>query len=155
MGSQLRTAPAELQDPEDLPGPDKNNNGGPMCQFTDRFYSAVRTLAGDGAVKQRLIAAYKDNLESLPDADVPDSIRERFSRLRATLSEAESFGNECAVFASVRKMSAADATALATDIVAMFSELVRARSTGERVTVSPSADRHDKPSSVPPHVALN
>mgnify|MGYP001828802538 FL=1 len=33
-----------------------------MCQFTDRFYSAVRTLAGDGAVKQRLLTAYKDHL---------------------------------------------------------------------------------------------
>ena len=126
-----------------------------MCQFTDRFYSAVRTLAGDGAVKQRLIAAYKDNLESLPDADVPDSIRERFDRLRATMCQAQPIGNECIVFATVRKMSAADATALAADIVEIFSELVRARSTGEPVTASPTAERHDTPSSVPPHVALN
>ena len=36
-----------------------------MCQFTDRFYSAVRTLAGNGRVKKRLLSAWLENLTSL------------------------------------------------------------------------------------------
>ena len=126
-----------------------------MCQFTDRFYSAVHTLAGDGAVKQRLLAAYKDNLESLPDGDVPDHIRERFVRLRGAMCSAKPIGKECPVVASVRKMSAIDATNFAADIVAMFSELVRAKSTGERVRVSTQVERKDSQQDLPSHIALN
>lgn len=126
-----------------------------MCQFTDRFYSAVRTLAGDGAVKQRLLSAYKDNLETLPDGQVPQSIRKQFQRLRQTMCTATPISSECSVVASVRKMSATDAAACAADIVAMFSELVRAKSTGERISVSASGERTDSPQDLPSHIALN
>lgn len=126
-----------------------------MCQFTDRFYSAVRTLAGDGAVKQRLLSAYKDNLETLPDGQVPQSIRKQFQRLRQTMCTATPISSECSVVASVRKMSATDAADCAANIVAMFSELVRAKSTGERVSVVTAVERQDSPPAVPPQVALN
>lgn len=126
-----------------------------MCQFTDRFYSAVHTLSGDGAVKRRLLSAYKDNLETLPDGDVPAHIREKFQRLRQAMSSAKPIGKECSVVASVRKMSAVDATSFAADIVAMFSELVRAKSTGERVRVSAPVERPDGPQDLPSHIALN
>ena len=155
MGSDNKLAADELQGRNVPPGPDNNKNGGPMCQFTDRFYSAVRTLAGDGAVKQRLLTAYKDHLELLPASDAPESIRERFDRLRLTMSQSKPIGKECAVVATVRKMSAADAAALATDFVAMFSELVRARSTGERVSASRTARHQDAHSARPANIALN
>ena len=46
-----------------------------MCQFTDRFYSAVRTLAGDGPVKLRLLNAWADNLAALADdGEIPETI---------------------------------------------------------------------------------
>lgn len=127
-----------------------------MCQFTDRFYCAVRTLAGDGTVKQRLLAAYKDNLESLPDDDVPDSIRESFQRLRLAMSTARPIGNECSVVATVRKMSATDAASCSADIVAMFSELVRAKSTGERISVTKTAERSEPATAaLPSNISLN
>ena len=37
-----------------------------MCQISDRFFSAVRTLSGDGPIKQRLVSAYQEHLEDLP-----------------------------------------------------------------------------------------
>jgi hypothetical protein len=126
-----------------------------MCQFTDQFYFAVRTLAGDGAVKQRLISAYKDNLEALPGDDIPQSIRGKFERLREAMHAAQPIGKECAVVATVRKMSIAEASSFATDIVAMFSELVRAKSTGERISIAKSVEPKKPEPSVPSHRSLN
>ena len=126
-----------------------------MCQFTDRFYSAVRTLAGDGPVKQRLLEAYSDNLESLSEADIPESIRESFIQMSRAMSSAAPLQNESAAEATVRKMSAAEASHHATNIVAMFSELVRAKSTGEKLRVVSRAEGKDAESSVPSNIALN
>jgi hypothetical protein len=127
-----------------------------MCQFTDRFYSAVRTLAGDGPVKQRLLTAYKDNLEALPADGVPDSIRHHLDALRQAMTAAKPVGQECAIVATVRKMSPAQASGLAVDIVAMFSELVRARSTGERIGIAKPREKTDAVvPAVPSHLALN
>ncbi len=104
-----------------------------MCQFTDHFYSAVRRLAGDGTVKERLLAAYTENLEMLPDTDVPASIRPRLETLRQAMHAVKPLRGESPAAASVRKMSPADASRHAGSIVAMFSELVRVKSTGERL----------------------
>ena len=43
-----------------------------MCQFSDKFYTAVSTLSGDGPIKERLVAAYDDNLDLIADEDVPE-----------------------------------------------------------------------------------
>jgi len=124
-----------------------------MCQFTDSFYSAVRTLAGDGHVKQRLTDAYEDNLAALPEESVPASIRPRFNMLRDAMHAARPLDHESPVVASVRKMSAADASAHADSIVAMFSELVRAKSTGEPLRlVERNTDHDDLPT---PATVLN
>lgn len=125
-----------------------------MCQFTDSFYSAVRTLAGDGHVKQRLLLAYTDNLDTLPDGEVPDSIRSRFAMLREAMHAARPLGNESPMVASVRKMSAADASSHAASIVAMFSELVRVKATGERLRVVSSNDA-DEADDIAVRAALN
>jgi hypothetical protein len=103
-----------------------------MCQFSDKFFSAVRILAGDGPIKQRLFMAYSDHLDMLPEADMPESIRPP-------------------ILASVRKMSSAEATRCATQIVAMFSELVRVKSTGERLRVKPPTKKAQLV--VPEHLA--
>jgi hypothetical protein len=106
-----------------------------MCQFTDNFYAAVRCLAGDGPIKQRLQSAYIDHLEMLPEDEVPEGIRARFELLTQAMHSTRPLGGESPVAASVRKMSAAEAARHATAIVAMFSELVRVKATGERLRV--------------------
>ena len=108
-----------------------------MCQFSDKFYSAVRTLSGDGTMKDRLASAYAENLDVMSDEDVPDIIRPRFELLKRQMHTAKPNGRESAVVASVRKMSSDEAAGCAGLIVAMFSELVRVKSTGERLTLMP------------------
>jgi hypothetical protein len=126
-----------------------------MCQFTDCFYSAVRTLAGDGPVKQRLLSAYSDNLECLSEAEIPEPIREGFERLKSAMSTAKPLAKEAPAAAAIRKMSAKEAALHATTIVAMFSELVRAKSTGEALSYVSRAEGKDAESSVPTNLALN
>lgn len=104
-----------------------------MCKVTDHFYSAVRRLTGDGPVKQRLAAAYTENLEMLAGSDVPESVRGQFQRLQKAMNSMKPLRSESPAVASVRKMSPADATRHAVSIVAMFSEMVRVKATGERV----------------------
>jgi hypothetical protein len=105
-----------------------------MCQISDRFFSAVRTLAGDGPIKQRLVGAYKEHLEDLHEEQVPDSIRAKFESLRQALTAVGPANGESAVHASVRKMSPVDAQRYATSILLMLSELVRVKGTGERLS---------------------
>lgn len=104
-----------------------------MCQISDRFFSAVRTLSGDGPIKQRLVAAYKEHLEDLPEEQVPDSIRQKFESLRQALTAVGPCNGESAVHASVRKMSPVDAQRYATSILLMLGELVRVKGSGERI----------------------
>ncbi len=104
-----------------------------MCHVADKFYAAVRALAADGPVKQRLICAYVDHLESLAEADVPEAIRPRFEALRKAMNAVPPTEKETAVQVSVRKMSLAEASRLTRSILAMFAELVRVKSTGERL----------------------
>lgn len=104
-----------------------------MCQLSDRFFSAVRTLAGDGPIKQRLVAAYKEYLEDLREEELPDSIRQKFISLREALTTIRPANGESAVHASVRKMSPVDAQRYTTSILLMLGELVRVKNGGERL----------------------
>jgi hypothetical protein len=110
-----------------------------MCQFSNKFFSAVRILAGDGPIKTRLYVAYSDHLDMLPEADMPDSIRQRFEILKHAMHTVKPASDESPILASVRKMSSAEAGRCATQIVAMFSELVRVKSTGERLRLKSPA----------------
>ena len=104
-----------------------------MCQISDRFFSAVRSLSGDGPIKQRLLCAYKEHLEDLREEQIPDSIRQKFESLRQAMTAVEPANGESAVHASVRKMSPVDAQRFATSILLMLSELVRVKGSGERL----------------------
>ncbi len=104
-----------------------------MCHVADKFYAAVRTLATDAPVKQRLICAYVDHLESLAEDDVPEAIRPRFEALRQAMNAVPPTEKETAVQVSVRKMAPAEAGRFTRSILAMFAELVRVKATGERL----------------------
>lgn len=104
-----------------------------MCQISDRFFSATRTLSGDGPIKQRLVSAYKEYLEDLHEDQVPESIRPKFESLRQALTAVGPSNGESAVHASVRKMSPVDAQRYATSILLMLSELVRVKGSNERL----------------------
>ena len=104
-----------------------------MCHVADKFYAAVRTLTTDLPVKQRLINAYVDHLEALAEDDVPQAVQPRFEALRQAMTAVPPTEKETAVQVSVRKMSQAEAGRLSRSILAIFAELVRVKSTGERL----------------------
>jgi len=115
-----------------------------MNQHSNKFFAAVRTLAGNGPIKKRLTAAYGDNLVHLPVEELPESIQPRFESLRRTMLSVKPTGDESPVLATVRKMSATDAKRCANHIVAMYSELEQAKNSSKRLdkqsTNSQSAD---------------
>ena len=129
-----------------------------MCHVADKFYAAVRTLTTDGPVKQRLISAYVDHLEALAEDDVPEAIQPRFEALRQAMTAVPPTEKETAVQVSVRKMSQAEAARFTRSILAMFAELVRVKSTGERlnsgdVAKAPAFNRVDASVRVPSFLA--
>ena len=107
-----------------------------MCHVADKFYGAVLTLTGDGPAKQRLISAYVNNLEMLSDAEVPEAIQPRFEALRQAMNAIAPTEKETAVQVSVRKMSQADAARFTRSILLMFADLVRVKTTGERLNAA-------------------
>jgi leucyl aminopeptidase (aminopeptidase T) len=94
-----------------------------MTAHSDDFHAALQVLVGTGAVKQRLVDAYRRHLGSLSEQDLPEAVRDRFIRLRAAMHEAPAAGGMTAPEASARKMSEKDAAEHATAILEMFTVL--------------------------------
>jgi hypothetical protein len=95
-----------------------------MPHLAERFAEAVRTLVGDGPVKQRLSRAYAEYLEGLDQAELPAVLRREFSDLEAALSRIAPVGSEGRVRANVQKMSPSEAGDHATTIVKLYVELM-------------------------------
>ena len=94
-----------------------------MTAHSDDFHAALQVLVGTGAVKQRLVDAYRRHLASLREQDLPDAVRERFATLRTAMHEAPAAGGMTAPEASARKMSDKDAAEHAAAILEMFAVL--------------------------------
>jgi hypothetical protein len=94
-----------------------------MAAHWDEFHAALQVLVGTGAVKQRLVDAYRRHLASFHAQDLPDAVRDRFVTLHAAMHEATAAGGMTAPEASVRKMSEKDAAQHAAAILEMFAVL--------------------------------
>jgi hypothetical protein len=94
-----------------------------MTAHSDDFHAALQVLVGTGAVKQRLVDAYRRHLASLREQDLPEAIRDRFVTLRTSMHEAPAAGGMSAPEASARKMSEKDAAGHAAAILEMFMVL--------------------------------
>ncbi len=101
-----------------------------MQHHVDRFYSAVLVLAGDGNIKQRLISAYAENLDDISEEDLPGDLQAGFLDLRHELSSVPPQHGEGAVCATVRKMSAEQASSCARKLLALYSSLMALRQEG-------------------------
>ena len=101
-----------------------------MTHPVNRFYAAISVLAGHGHIKQRLIKAYEENLLDIDEEELPVSVRQAFSDLRQCMYRVTPLNGESPVCASVRKMSPADASECASQVVGLFSELARVRDDG-------------------------
>lgn len=117
-----------------------------MTNHVDRFHAALTVLAGHGHIKQRLIRAFEDHLSDVDEDELPVAIKQAFADLRRTMQSVAPLNGEGAAMASVRKMSPEDASDCASQIVALYGELLRGRDPADRGR--PLAD--DKPGQVPP-----
>jgi hypothetical protein len=109
-----------------------------MSYLTQRFQAAVSALVGDGSVKERLVAAYAENLDDLESTEFPATLRKTFTDLQTALHLERPIGREPCVRATVRKMSAAQAQAHAGTIVMLYGELVQTGQRAEPLRVVPS-----------------
>jgi len=94
-----------------------------MTAHSDDFHAALLVLVGTGAVKQRLVDAYRRHLASLREEDLPEAVRDRFATLRTSMHEAPAAGGMTAPEASARKMSEKDAADHTAAILEMFTVL--------------------------------
>jgi len=95
-----------------------------MSQIVERFESAVRTLVGDGPVKERLTHAYLEFLEDLQHVELPVRGKSEFGELHAAMHSVAPVGKIDCVRASVRKMSPGEARWHACTIVRLYGELL-------------------------------
>ena len=91
----------------------------------DRFDAAVRILAGDGNVKDRLQRAFEENLSAIPDDELPTELKDDFNALKDRMTQVEPHNGEGAICASVRKMSAKEASHCAISVVSLYGEMLR------------------------------
>jgi len=96
-----------------------------MTYHVDRFYAAVSVLSGDGHIKQRLIKAYRENLDDIVEDDLPRELQKPFRELRSRLHCVAPLNGEGPVCASVRKMSVNEASECAIAVVTLYGDLIR------------------------------
>ena len=110
-----------------------------MSYLAERFQAAVTALVGDGPIKERLAAAYVENLDDLENTEFPADLRAAFSDLQVALHAERPVGREPCVRATVRKMSSREARSHAGTIVMLYAELVRHGQRAEPLRVVPTA----------------
>lgn len=96
-----------------------------MFDPVDRFFAAVSVMAGDGNVKQRLVQAYEDHLETLEESSLPADARQPFAELMRVLRAVAPLNGEGPVRATVRKMSPQDAARCGRLMLELLTLLVR------------------------------
>ena len=105
-----------------------------MSTTVDQFQAALHSLAGHGAIKDRLCEAYRNHLSLIEKDDLPGELREEFQLLVQILTrEPAQLRGEDAVHATVRKMSSDEAAEAASAIVRMFAAVSRSPADSFRI----------------------
>ena len=102
-----------------------------MPYHVDKFFAAVSVLAGHGHIKQRLISAYEDNIESIEEDDLPAPVRESFGDLKHLMHRVTPTNGEGPICASVRKMSVDEANQCAQLMVDLYTDMIRHNDSGQ------------------------
>ena len=91
----------------------------------ESLHKAALELAKPTALKQRLTDAYLRHLADLSLQEMPGELRQDFEALRQSMTRVRPQHGECAVTATVRKMSTGEADACAARIVGLLDTLHR------------------------------
>ena len=116
-----------------------------MSYHVDHFYAAVSALASHGHIKQRLIKAYEDNLDSIGDDELPIAVKQTFSDLKHQMNRVTPLNGEGPICASVRKMSVEEASECAVSVVALYGEISRLGDSGQGLLPLDAKDRNGVP----------
>jgi hypothetical protein len=102
-----------------------------------KFKSAALILTRSGSVKERLYAAYRQQLCDIDCDQLPSEVREDFANLLRAMTRERPLRGEDAAAATIRKLSAEQVETLAAMLIDLFS---RMSSLGiqEQVRVIPS-----------------
>lgn len=96
-----------------------------MRHHLEDFFTAVSVLVGHGHIKQRLISAYEDNLESIDEDYLPIPLKQSFADLRHLMHCVTPVDGEGPICASVRKMSVDEANRCAQIMVDIYGDMIR------------------------------
>ena len=97
-----------------------------MSSAWECLHSATLELVRSTPIKQRLVAAYRRYLTTLPEDALPMEVRESFRHVMGSLRGVQPLRGEDAVVASVRKMSNQEADECAAQIVEIFGLMCKA-----------------------------
>jgi hypothetical protein len=86
---------------------------------------AALSLARSGAIKDRLIDAYRNHLALVNADELPEPLRADFRACHAALTHERPLRGEDAVRATVRKMSGQEADEVACSVMRLFAAAVR------------------------------
>lgn len=92
---------------------------------------ATLRLSQDGPIKDRLAEAYAAHLVEVQTDELPETVRAQFGALCAAMHRERPQSRESVVRASVRKMSALEASEYAALVVRMFVATARAEAIGQ------------------------
>ncbi|MFQ6003986.1 MAG: hypothetical protein ACE5OQ_00665 [Woeseia sp.] len=116
-----------------------------MPYHVDNFFAAVSVLAGHGHIKQRLIAAFEDNLESIEEKDLPVPVKQTFADLKHMMHRVAPLNGEGPICASVRKMSVDEADQCARLVVDIYGDMIRHGDDGQESLPLQIDDRSTRP----------
>ena len=102
-----------------------------MSHQIESFTAAMSVLAGHGHIKQRLIKAYEDNLQSIKEDQLPIPMKQRFADLKHLMQRVPPLNGEGAVCASVRKMSVEEADHCAQLMVELYGSIIKLHDDGQ------------------------
>jgi len=94
-----------------------------MSENWEHLRRAALVLVGAGAMKQRLIEAYRCHLLAVHVDELPSPLEAEFAELIATFNCAQAAGGLAVAEVAVRKMSEQDAARHAQNIVGMLMRL--------------------------------
>jgi len=114
------------------------------------FHGAVTELARGTPMKQRLVAAYTTYLSQIDAALLPQALATELGAVCAALTASKPLSGETAIQATVRKLSPADADAIAGRIVTLFGLVTRSRALRVVESAAESSTGPRRPSEASP-----
>src|SRR5258706_16409888 len=101
--------------------------------LSNRLESAVLLLAGDGTLKDRLAAAFREHLDDIDELELPGEVQAEYAQMSRTMHLARALPGDNVVRASVRNLSSEEALRYSALIVRMHALRLQSLIAGTKV----------------------